>query len=93
MSADLQHRIEQAAQILRAAGATEVYLFGSVARGLDRPGSDIDLAVPGLPPERYFFVLAPIASVLGRPVDLVDLDESTPFVRYLHRVGELQRVA
>jgi predicted nucleotidyltransferase len=93
MSVDLQQRIRQAAEILRAAGATEVYVFGSTARGVERPDSDVDLAVRGLPPERYFFVLAPLVSALGRPVDLVDLDESTPFVRYLDRTKELRRVA
>jgi hypothetical protein len=52
----------------------------------------VDLAVSGLPPAVFFRAMAQVGAVLGRPVDLVDLDEVTPFTRYLKGEGELRRV-
>ena len=92
MDADLKERIGGAAAALRAAGAREVYVFGSAARGHLREGSDIDLAVSGLPAERFFEAMGKAGDALGRTLDLVDLDEDSPFTRYLREEGELQRV-
>ena len=39
-----------AASMLLRLGATEVFVFGSATRDGLRPGSDIDMAVRGLPP-------------------------------------------
>lgn len=50
------------------------------------------MAVRGLPPARYFVAASKAADALGRPVDLMDLDVSTPTVRYVLRSGELVRV-
>ena len=44
-----------AAGLLRSLGATEVYVFGSAAKGEPQAGSDLDLAVSGLPPQVNFF--------------------------------------
>lgn len=85
--------LSEAASLLLGLGATEVFVFGSVAKGGLRPGSDIDLAVRGLPPSVYFSAISKAAELLGRPVDLVDLDDPTPIVRYLLASGELVRVA
>jgi predicted nucleotidyltransferase len=38
------------ASLLLRLGATEVFVFGSATKADLRPGSDIDLAVRGLPP-------------------------------------------
>jgi len=84
--------IEKAAQVLRAVGARAVYVFGSAAHGVLGPDSDVDLAVSGLPPERFSRAMAQAADALGRPLDLVDLDEETPFTRYLRAEGELRHV-
>ena len=84
--------IEKAVAILKAAGAADVYAFGSAVRGTLRAGSDIDLAVTGLPPRVFYRAMAEAADAMGRTLDLVDLDEATPFTRYLTREGELQRV-
>lgn len=92
MNAELSGLIERASAILKAAGASEVYLFGSAARGVMREGSDIDLAVSGLPPEVFFKALGEAEDALGRPLDLIDLDEVNPFTQYLKEEGELQRV-
>lgn len=62
-------------------GATEVWVFGSLAlhaRGLKtfRADSDIDLAARGIPPERFFAACGRLLVDSGFSVDLVDLDDS-----------------
>jgi len=92
MTEELRLLIERAASELVAAGAREVYLFGSAAWGTMREGSDVDFAVAGLPPERFFAAMGRAARILDRDIDLIDLDEVTPFTRYLREEGELVRV-
>ena len=77
---------------LKAAGATEVYLFGSAAAGTARETSDIDLAVRGIPPERFFRAHSDASDALDCPFDLVELDEPSPLTRHLEREGLLRRV-
>lgn len=93
MDSRMKSLLEQGAALLKDAGAREVYVFGSVAAGRAGEGSDVDLAVAGLPPERFFPVMARLADLFDRTVDLVDLDDSTPFITYLRRKGLLQSVA
>ncbi len=78
-----------AAKLLRSMGATQVFIFGSASRGELRSDSDIDLAVTGLPSQVYFSAVSKASDLLCRPVDLVDLDDPTPLVRYLRGSGEL----
>ena len=61
--------------ILREYGARRVFLFGSMARGDARPGSNVDLACEGLPPGRFFEAWGKLLLFAGREVDLVDLSE------------------
>lgn len=82
-----------AANLLRSMGATRVFVFGSAIKGGLRPDSDVDLAVTGLPSQVYFSAASKASDLLGRPVDLVDLDDSTPLSRYIVGSGELVRVA
>jgi len=84
--------IDQLVAALKSSGAKTVYLFGSAAKGTLRDDSDIDLAVSGLPPENFFRALSAASGILDRPIHLIDLDEVTPFTRYLKEEGELQRV-
>ena len=88
-----KYRLQEAARIFLAHGASEVYLFGSHARGRTTSCSDADFAVSGLAPKAFFRALGGAMEALGRPVDLVDLDQSTPFTEYLKSHGELVRVA
>ncbi len=81
-----------AAALLFDMGASEVFVFGSAARDELRPQSDVDIAVRGLPPARFFAAASKAADALGRPVDLMDLDDPTPTVRYVLGSGELVRV-
>jgi predicted nucleotidyltransferase len=92
MTDEMNRLVDKAASALKAAGAMEVYVFGSASKGKMRPNSDIDIAVSGLPPEVFFRAMAKASRALGRPIDLIDLDEDNPFTRYLKKEGELQRV-
>jgi len=71
---------------LRARGVRRVALFGSVARGDNRPGSDIDIMIetdPEAPIGVYDYVDLKefIASLFDGPVDVVSRDGLKPFVR------------
>lgn len=92
MEEKLEVLIERVTAALKLAGAREVYLFGSVVSGRMREGSDIDIAVSGLPPENFFKAMGEAGDILQRPLDLVDLDEVNPFTRYLKEEGDLRRV-
>ncbi len=84
--------VQKAVEALKAAGAREVYLFGSAAKGALREHSDVDMAVSGLPSEVFFRAMAQASRALGRPVDLINLDRDNLFTRYLKEEGELRRV-
>ncbi len=85
--------LERAVRLLEEAGCTAVYLFGSFADGTADEHSDIDLAVEGCPPGRFFALLGRLLREVQRPLDLVDLDASTdPFVQRLRHGGELVRL-
>jgi len=92
MSAETRTLLERAAAELKAAGAREIFVFGSASRGNLGPDSDLDLAVSGLPPSIFYQVSARLALSLGRSVDLVNLDRPTPFTDYLLQENELTRV-
>ncbi len=93
MEEKLEKRLRDAAEELRRAGASEVYVFGSVAENDFYSDSDVDLAVSGLPPRVFFEAMGRASDVLERPIDLVDLDENNRFVSYLKEKGKLHRVA
>lgn len=92
MSVNIAESIDQLVAVLKGSGAQAIYMFGSAAKGILRDDSDIDLAVSGLPPEKFFKVFSIASSMSDRPIHLIDLDEVTPFTSYLKEEGELQRV-
>ncbi|MCX6895710.1 MAG: nucleotidyltransferase domain-containing protein [Verrucomicrobia bacterium] len=92
MSTETKTLIERAATELKAAGAREVYVFGSASKGTGGADSDLDLAVSGLPPSIFYRMGARVSDLVGRSVDLIDLDISTPFTRHLRTENELIRV-
>ena len=58
-------------------------LFGSLARGCERPDSDGDIAVAGSRPldaDRRIRLIDSLATTLGRPVDLIDLRKAGFFM-------------
>ncbi len=84
--------IERAVAILREGGCSEVYLFGSLAEGCSREGSDIDLAVRGCPTGAFFPLFGKLMGELKHRVDLVRLDTPDPFAKFLLQQGGLLRV-
>jgi len=85
--------IDEAVEVLREAGAREVYVFGSAAEAVDAPGSDIDFAVRGIPANAFYETVGKLLRTLTRDFDMIDLDTPTPFAEYLQRKGKLLRVA
>ncbi len=72
----------RAAAHLYAHGVVRVWLFGSLARGRPQDDrSDIDLAVEGLPPDRYYRALSELDQLVHCPVDLVELEHASPELR------------
>ncbi len=75
--------------IIRQHAAPAAWIFGSVLEaGAFFDHSDIDLAVEGLPPERYFPLLLAIEAALGTErIDLVEI-ERCPFAGAIRAAGE-----
>ncbi len=78
---------ERLARILRDDfGATRVWVFGSLAqhvKGLRRfrLDSDIDLAVEGIPAERFFAAYGRLLASSEFSIDLIDLVDCSPALR------------
>jgi predicted nucleotidyltransferase len=85
--------VQRAVEILKSAGCSQVYLFGSTAVGGQRTGSDIDLAVRGCPPGRFYHLLGNLLLELEHPVDLIDLDSQDPIVQHLKLKGALVEIS
>ena len=71
---------------MRAQGVAHAALFGSVARGDQRPGSDIDIMIELDPAARvtmfdYVGIKEYIEGLFQVPVDVVNRDGLKPFVR------------
>lgn len=83
-TSDIDDRLRLAVDLLdQRLGLGALWLFGSEAQGAARPDSDVDLA--GLfhrspDPLELFEVAGDLQEVLGRPVDLVDLDRTSPIL-------------
>ncbi|MBI3537842.1 MAG: nucleotidyltransferase domain-containing protein [Chloroflexi bacterium] len=84
--------VDRAIKILRGAGCSEIYLFGSIVAGKTRADSDLDLAIRGCPRGEFFHLLGSLLLELDHSVDLIDLDKPDPFARYLEREDALVRI-
>ncbi len=74
----LRSRLPAAAHLLRERhGATDIWLFGSLAGGRVHAASDVDLAV-SVRIADYFVALAELAELLDADVDLVELPTAAP---------------
>ena len=89
---DIRRDVERGVEILKAAGCTEVYVLGSVTEGRSHPESDIDFAVRGCPPDRFFGLQGRPLTELTRSSDLIDLDIDTDLTAILERETELVHV-
>jgi predicted nucleotidyltransferase len=87
-----QSDIRRAVSILKEAGCTHVFLFGSLTAVEVGGKPDIDLAIRGCPKCKFFHLLGRLLLELEHPVDLVDLDGRRAFARYLEEQGELLQV-
>ena len=69
-------------------GADKVWLFGSMTDPdrKTRP-NDIDLAVEGIPPERFFSFYGELLMRLAKPVDLIDMREDLPIANDARETG------
>jgi predicted nucleotidyltransferase len=72
-------RLGSEKELLQQFSVKALYLFGSIVRGKDRPGSDVDILVEFEPDARIgLFTFARLqrrlSEILGRPVDLVTPD-------------------
>ncbi|HLK81871.1 MAG TPA: nucleotidyltransferase domain-containing protein [Xanthobacteraceae bacterium] len=85
-SQEILDRLRENEAALRARGVTHVALFGSRARGDNRPDSDIDLMVeiaPEIVQDIYDYVRLKsfVAALFPGPVDVVDRNALKPYVR------------
>jgi predicted nucleotidyltransferase len=78
--------LRRSEKALRARGVRRAALFGSVARGENRPGSDIDIMVE-IDPDAHITVFdyvglkEYIAGLFDGPVDVVSRDSLKPYLR------------
>jgi predicted nucleotidyltransferase len=81
---EIQRQREVVLQIAARHGASNVRLFGSVARGEERPDSDVDLLID-LEAERglgdYLGLAEELEALLHRRVDLLLARSLSPFFR------------
>jgi len=89
MTAAAQEYVETVRRLASGRGVARLSLFGSVARGEDRPDSDIDLLVEFQPTTAYSLLdlcemESSFQAALHRPVHLVTMAEIHP--RYRHNV-------
>lgn len=89
---DFKLEVEKAAALLKKSGCREVFVFGSLADGTANEHSDIDLAVSGCPPEKFYEILGKLLVELRHSVDLVDIDNNPSLGNFLKKKGLLLNV-
>jgi predicted nucleotidyltransferase len=85
--------LDAAIRILENFGATEIYIYGSLADGSYHENSDIDIAVKGLKPELYLKACVDLSFNVKRKIDLLNMDTRARFAGVLEELKELVRVA
>lgn len=83
ITSGLRQTIENCA---KAFNVKTVWLFGSAVQD-DSQARDIDLAVEGLPAEKFFDFYARLFFELPKPVDLVDLSQEPPIASIIREKG------
>jgi len=84
-----QRDIHRAVTILKEAGCSQVFLFGSLTTAGAHGKSDIDLAVRGCPRGRFFHLLGRLLLELEHPADLIDLDGQHSFAHSTNLIHSL----
>lgn len=90
---DFLKDIEQAVSTLKEAGSREIFLFGSLSNNKASTKSDIDMAITGIPAEKFFEVYSKTARNLVHDLDLVDLDHEKEFAAFLRENNRLVQIA
>lgn len=88
-----QKDIKKAIQILKENGATEIYIFGSIANGNFNENSDIDIAIRGINEKDFYKVASILMFELQNEFDLIDLDDKeNRFAQMLLKSSNLVRI-
>ena len=88
-----QEDIKKLIQILKDNGATEIFIFGSIAKGNINENSDIDIAIKGINAKDFYRVASILMFELENKFDLIDLDDKeNRFSQMLLKVGGLLRI-
>ena len=72
------------AEVCRSNRIARLRIFGSAARGEDRPDSDVDLIADFDPPVGFFELIRAedgLTAFFGRPVDLLTERAISPYMR------------
>ncbi len=85
----LRAALPHLATVVRDLGAARVVVFGSVAEGGVHERSDIDLAVTGLPADRYWEALGRLGAEAPCAVDLVREEDASPSLLQAIRRGRV----
>lgn len=85
-SSEALETLRRAQDALRGRGVKHAAVFGSVARGENRPDSDIDIMIEIDPEARitvfdYVDIKGYIAQLFEEPVDVVNCEGLKPYVR------------
>ncbi|MBI4327286.1 MAG: hypothetical protein HY674_18780 [Chloroflexi bacterium] len=74
------------AKLARRYGVAKVWVFGSSAdRG--KRGRDLDLAIEGLAPTRFFRFVGELMLSFSRPVDVIALEKPSKLSALIRREG------
>jgi len=91
LAARAREELTDAVEILRKYGAKRIFIFGSLCRsGRFHSGSDIDLAVEGIPSHYFIRAAADLMMSMDWPIDLKPLEELDDLFRdTIVKKGEL----
>jgi len=90
---EYQKDLEKAISIFKRYGCTEVYIFGSLAKGSFSKNSDMDFAVKGLKKGEYYKVGALLNMEMEHNFDLIKLDTDDSFSKFIAENEVFLRVA
>jgi predicted nucleotidyltransferase len=83
-----QEHLDQVVEIARRHGADRVLLFGSAVDDPER-ARDIDIAVGGVKGWEFYGMVGDMLELLPVPVDVIDLDSKSEFVRLIKPYGRM----
>ena len=84
--------LQRAVEIVHGFGCTEVYIFGSLAKGSVGKRSDIDLAIRGCPKGEFFNLYGKLMMELEHPVDVISMERQRRFAKYLEEHERLLQI-